>query len=163
MDAYIGQIEAFAFGFCPRGWAFCDGRELPISQYSALFALLGTAFGGNGQTTFALPDLRGRAVIGSNRSAAANGPLCEVGKTMGSERHALIFPELPLHNHPAPAVAPAAAGATLAMPVAAAEPTADMANVATQAVGNGEPHDNMMPSLGANYCICVQGIFPSRD
>lgn len=164
-DPYISEIQIFAFEFAPRGWAQCNGQILPINQNQALFSLLGTTYGGNGQTTFALPDLRGRAPmhIGNNFSE---------GQVGGQEFHTLTTQEIPLHTH---LVTASSATADQTSPVGnlwakgdSPPPYKSTANssMSGSAIGNAgssQGHENRMPWLAINYCIAIQGIFPSRN
>ncbi len=177
---FLGEIEAFPFNFAPKGWAFCAGQVLPIIQYQALFALLGTTFGGNGTTTFALPDLRGRIA-----NAFGQGPGLgnyTLGQTGGQESHTLSLNEMPAggHSHavaatnngttgganvPSPAVTlgsgySSQTGSPVVNIYSSAAPTIAMGSLAS--VG-GQPHENRMPVLALNYCSALQGIFPSRS
>lgn len=167
-EPFIGEIKFFAFDFPPRHWAPCDGRVLPISQNQALFSLLGTQFGGNGSTTFALPDLRGRAPLHPS-------PATPQGKLAGAETVALDINQIPEHNHMVNATKTAGTqedyeGAVLA---AVSNPeaklyaqlgTMETLNPATvSATGGSQPHANCQPSLAGNYCIALNGIFPSRN
>ncbi|MEW7848642.1 tail fiber protein [Massilia aurea] len=164
---YIGEIRMVSFTFPPKGWAFCNGQLLPINQNQALFALLGTTYGGNGQTTFALPDLRGRAPV----HAGASSPR---GLAGGSETHVLTQNELPPHAH-AMVTGAAVASSTSpanALPGKKAPPgrylyaapgnltTLNSASV-TQA-GGSQPHQNMQPFMALNFLIALSGIFPSQ-
>ena len=177
MDAFIGMIAMFGFNFPPRNWALCAGQLLPIAQNTALFSLLGTTYGGNGQTTFGLPDLRGRVPIGMG-----NGPGLSqrsLGEAGGTENVTLISTQMPAHNHTMTAsgdgpTQATASGASLAsevrggvnpMPIIyanGATTPVSMASATTQAGGN-QPHSNMQPYLAINYCIATQGIFPARN
>ena len=179
-EPYLGEIEAFPLNFAPKGWAFCAGQLLPINQNQALFALLGTTFGGNGTTTFALPDLRGRIA-----TAFGQGPGLApytLGQTGGQESHTLTLNEMPAggHSHavaatnngatggtnvPSPAVTLGSGysshkGSPAVNVYSSAAPTIAMGSLAP--VG-GQPHENRMPFLALNYCIALQGIFPSRN
>ena len=157
MECFTGQIEAFAFGLIPNGWLPCDGREVQILEYSALYSLLGTTYGGNGRTTFKLPDLRGRVPMG--RSDATGNP---PGKMGGSETHALVAAQMAQHVHPAPAVVSRAAPAQSALPLADAAPAVALSASVIAPAGLGQAHDNMMPSLALNYCICAEyGVYPA--
>lgn len=164
MDPFIGQIMLVGFQFVPRGWAACDGQLLPIAQNQALFALLGTTYGGNGMTTFALPDLRGRSPI-----HAGEGPglsRYDQGQTAGSETVTLASSNLPPHAHgtkyaseqttdrPGPDVYPAPGG-SYGPAYREGSPTA--------VVGGGQPVENRSPVLAMRYIIALEGIFPSRD
>lgn len=164
-EPFIGQISVFGFGFAPRGWAQCNGQLLPISQNQALFALLGTTYGGNGTTTFALPDLRGRVAMHVS-------PHHSQGQVGGEEAHTLTIAETPSHTHSAPCNnSPATAldptGAVWAADPSGHAPYAVAANsqCSPQAIGTsgGQPHDNMAPTLTLNFCIALTGIFPSRN
>ena len=157
-----------AFNFAPRGWAFCDGQLLPISQNQALYSLLGTTFGGDGRTSFALPDFRGRVPIHAGPSA--DFPL---GARGGEDTHTLTAAEMPSHDHALQATSSAAelpipSGALLAnsaTDLVYHEP-ANMVDMSPEAVsqsGGGQPHDNRMPLLGLRFCIALQGLFPPRS
>lgn len=183
MDVFLGEIRLMAFAFPPKGWALCDGQLLPINQNAALFSLLGTRYGGNGQTTFGLPDLRGR--VASSMGAGPGLSNYVVGQTAGSETVTLTLANLPAHTHQVYATtAPASAGtagsqpssnATLAVasltangatvPVNryAATPNTTMASTVLEATGGSQPHSNVQPFLVMSYCIATTGIFPSRQ
>jgi microcystin-dependent protein len=175
---YLGQIEAFAFGFAPKGWAICAGQLLPINQYQALFSLLGTTFGGNGINTFALPNLQGRVGIGSGDGAGLTPRT--LGEEGGEEAHTLAQSEFPVHGHQLNAAANGTTGGTNVPSTGvmlasgyAAETGSPAVNVygsgttipmgSLAAAGGGQPHENRMPFLVLNYCIAMQGIFPSRN
>jgi microcystin-dependent protein len=161
---FIGQITIFAGTFAPRGWAFCDGQIMAISNNTALFSIIGTTYGGNGQTTFALPDLRGRVPIGPRQGPGLS--FRNVGEVSGEENHTLTQSELPAHahqgsgggsqttNNPSGAY-PAKGGVYAGSPASATG--------AGQPAGGGQPHGNMQPYLGLNYIIAIEGIFPSRN
>ena len=161
---FLGEIKIVGFNFAPKGWAFCNGQLLPINQNTALFSLLGTYYGGDGQTTFALPNLQGSMPV-----HVGNGFV--QGQLGGQSQHTLVTAELPAHNHTAQGVAanassPAATGNTWAVatqnPYAAAGNTT-MAPNAVSTVGGSQPHPNMPPYLALNFVIALQGIFPSRN
>ena len=167
-DPFLGEIKMTSFGFAPRGWALCNGQLLPINQNQALFALLGTQYGGNGQTTFALPDLRGRAPV--HRGVVAQG------ERAGAESETLNAAQLPAHAHTlfgsanqATVSAPAAATVLAQKPRGGANvygptPNSALAPASLQpAPGGGGPHENMQPFLTISFVIALQGIFPSRD
>ena len=181
MDGYIGQVLMFAGNFAPRNWALCDGQLLPIASNQALFSIIGTNYGGDGRTSFALPDLRGRVPL-----PPGNGPGLShrtLGGKGGTETNMLNKNQMPAHSHTATAKAKAfnAAG-NAATPVnnswsvdaggtsisySDQAPNADM-NAATVEVqiqneGNSQPIDNMQPYLGVNYIICLEGLYPSRS
>ena len=160
---YLSEIRLFTFNFPPKGWALCNGQFLPINQNQALFSLLGTTYGGNGQTTFALPDLRARVPIGF----AGNHPL---GEAAGENTHTVTLAELPTHNH---LVNVSADAGTTAAPTgnflaAAANAYGDplVSSVAVPTVGStggSQPHENRQPFLVLNFCIALQGVFPSQN
>ena len=158
-EPFIGEIRCFGFNFAPTGWALCDGQLLPISQNTALFSLLGTTYGGNGQTTFALPDLRGR--VGMHLSATH-----VQGESAGEEVHTLSTQEMPAHTHGIPSgddeTTNRPSGAMAARGgVYTKTPTGTMA--APTSSGGSLPHNNLQPYLVLNYCIALFGIFPSRN
>jgi microcystin-dependent protein len=177
---YLSMIEAFGFNFAPQGWALCAGQTMSITQNQALFALLGTTFGGNGTTTFNLPDLRGRLALGFGQgSGLSSYPLGAVG---GQETHQLVTNEAPTHGHSLNAVSNGQANGTnipsssvmmgSGYAMEANNPVENIYSNATpgiamaaSAVGmtGGTPHENRMPFLTINYCIALQGIFPSRN
>ena len=163
-EPFLAEIRMFSFGFPPQGWALCNGQLLPINQNQALFSLLGTTYGGNGQTTFALPNLQGEVPIhmGNNHT---------LGERSGEQAHTLSISEMPQHNH---SVQAATANANSNVPInnflAAAlnvytSPGAFLAiNPATVTnVGGSQAHLNMQPFLTINFCIALQGIFPSQN
>lgn len=177
MDEYIAIIKLFAGNFAPRGWAFCDGRSLPVNQYQAVYAILGTTYGGNGTTTFNLPDLRGRVPVGMGQGPGlTDRPL---GQPFGQEDVTLTTAQLPPHTHGLQgssdgATSPDPAGLGLAYTGDPGVPSgtnsygplatpAPMAAGSIGAAGGGQAHANVPPSLGLNYIICLEGIFPSRD
>ncbi|MBI5547126.1 MAG: phage tail protein [Deltaproteobacteria bacterium] len=164
-EPFIGQIILVGFNFAPRSYAFCSGQIMSIAQNTALFSLLGTTYGGDGRTTFALPDLRGRVPIHQGQGPGlANRTM---GEMAGSESVTLLTSQLPSHNHAmtgssAPALADSPAGAAPAVGGAYGLP-ADTAMAATQPSGSGSPVPSMPPYLVLNYCIAIAGIFPSRN
>jgi microcystin-dependent protein len=170
---FIGQISLFAGNFAPRNWAFCNGQLLSIAQNTALFSILGTTYGGNGQTTFALPDLRGRVPIHAGQGPGLSS--YTLGQAAGEENHTLIQNEMPAHTHGANAVASGGNQASPASGLPAIESTGtslDYSSAAANAsmsgsmigiAGGSQPHNNMQPYLTVNYIIAVQGIFPSRN
>jgi microcystin-dependent protein len=165
-DSFLGEIRLFSFGFAPKGWASCNGQLLPINQNTALFSLLGTTYGGNGQTTFALPDLRGRAPMHLSQAHPQ-------GEQPGTESVTLTASEMPAHRHipqcnstSADQLSPS--GHFWGKDQVGNRPYATTADttLAPQAIGNAggsQPHDNMAPGLVLNFCIALQGIFPSRS
>ncbi|MCT1398247.1 tail fiber protein [Paenibacillus sp. p3-SID867] len=160
-DPFLGEIRLFAFNFAPDGWAFCDGQLLPIAQNTALFSLLGTTYGGNGTTHFALPDLRGRVAV-------HRGTDFPIGENGGEEFHTLSDAELPSHTHqamgsanPANSVLPVDRTWALSDSLTYHEVTNSfMSPGAIAAAGGNQPHNNMQPYLVLNYCIAIEGIFP---
>jgi microcystin-dependent protein len=164
-EPFIGEVKMVGFNFAPRGWAFCDGSLLPISQYEALFSLIGTTYGGDGQTTFALPDLRSRAPIHQG-----NGhPLGEIG---GTETVTLTVNQIPAHSHVPQA---SSAGATTGPAASvwansaalqfapASSPLTAMNQGVMAAAGGGQPQDNMPPYLAINFAIALEGIYPTQS
>lgn len=172
-EPLLGEIYLSGLNFAPRGYAFCAGQLLSIAQNTALFALLGTNFGGNGQTTFALPDLRGRVPIGAGQGPGLSPRT--LGELAGEENHTLISTEMPAHNHLVNAKsdagdASAPAGAFLANTGALDKeykntdgPTVQMSPQMIGLAGGSQPHNNMQPYLVLNYNIALEGIFPSRN
>ncbi len=171
MEPFLGQIQPFGFNFAPRGWAFCNGQLLPISQYTALFSLLGTTYGGDGRTTFGLPDLRGRVSFGFGQGPGLSNHT--IGSKGGSETVTLTLPQIPSHNHSANVVAegpnaPKPEGNLLAAPdpaiySSAANPDAVLKSSTIGQSGGNQSHNNMQPYLTINWCIALQGVFPSRS
>jgi microcystin-dependent protein len=163
---FIGEIRLFAGTFAPRGYALCFGQLLPISQYTALFALIGTTYGGDGQTTFALPDLRGRVPV-------HQGPSVVMGQTYGTETVTLSSSQIPLHSHAQHSSTNAVnAGygpsavlgtSTTTAFYGSGTPQVTMAAAAVDAAGSGQPHNNMAPFLALNFIIAVEGVFPARN
>jgi microcystin-dependent protein len=171
-DPFVAEIRIFAFGFAPRGWAFCNGQILPISQNTALFSLLGTTYGGNGQSTFALPNIQGNAVIHPGQGQGLS--LYDLGQEGGSSTVTLLESEMPAHNHFVQAF-PNPGNVNLADPSlslarskggsAYKQPPQTLVQMAFQAIsiaGSSLPHNNMMPYLTLSYCIALQGVFPPR-
>jgi microcystin-dependent protein len=177
MNPFLGQILMVAFNFAPTGWALCNGQLLPIAQNTALFALLGTTFGGNGTTTFALPNLQGRIPIHQGNSAGTSN--YTMGESAGAEKVALVINNLPSHNHTAncsTALGPIAdpvksfwsqantGGATpVATPSYAATANSEMAPAAIGNTGSNLPVSVMQPFLCVNFIIALEGVFPSRS
>ena len=179
MEGYIGEIRLFAGNFAPLGWAFCDGTEYSISMYEAPFVILGTTYGGNGQTTFAVPDLRSRIAVGTGTGAGLTN--VSLGQAGGSESTVMTTAQMPAHNHPAsstigfPAYSDSGdtgspsgtilgglQGAYSTQPadthIAPATTTGSLS-----VVGSNMPFGIIQPVLAANYIICLEGIFPSRN
>lgn len=165
---YIGEIRMVSFPFAPRGWAQCNGQAMPINQNQPLFSLLGTTFGGDGRTTFLLPDFRGRTPLEPGTQA---GNVYNWGQRAGEELHTLVQNELPLHSHVPQA---SGAGATVGTPsgnfwatgvdqYAASPINTPMAPNAIANAGGGQGHENRSPYLVVNFIIALTGIFPSRN
>lgn len=164
-EPFLAEVRIVGFNFAPRGWAFCDGQVLPINQNQSLYSLLGTTYGGDGRTSFALPDMRGRTPI-----HVGNGH--REGQKSGEESHTLAANEMPQHDH---VMRASAADGTVIAPVGnflarATVPTyttpanlVDMNVGAVAGVGGGQAHENMQPYLALNFCIALQGLFPSRN
>jgi microcystin-dependent protein len=169
-EPFIGEIRMFAGNFAPRGWAFCEGQLLPINQNQALFSILGTTYGGDGRTTFGLPDLRGRFPLHSGKGPGLTGR--SLGERGGREGVQLTVDEMPSHAHTARASADPGSRRKPGGRVCAVSsksdrqynrsPGVDMHDEAIQPVGGNQAHDNMPPYLGLNYIIALTGIFPSR-
>jgi len=171
-DPFVAEIRMFAGNFAPKGWALCDGQLLPISQNTALFSLLGTFYGGDGKSTFALPNLQGSAPLGQGQGAGLSDYF--LGQQSGSEFVTLITSEMPFHNHqvqgnfnlgdlftPAPLNALANSDPGSAYSTASAN-VVQMSFNATSAAGGSLPHNNMMPYLCVLFIIAMQGVFPPR-
>jgi microcystin-dependent protein len=161
-EPFIGEIKIISWNFPPKGWAFCNGQLLQINQNQALFSILGTTYGGNGQTTFALPNLQGRTAIHFGNGFTP-------GESAGEAAHTLTLQELPAHNHLLQA---AAANGDTPLPTTLADANnlystaASNTTLAPGSVGNtggSQPHDNLSPYLALNFVIALQGIFPSRN
>jgi len=172
LEPFIGSIVLFCGNFAPKGWATCDGQLLSIAQNSALFSILGTTFGGDGRTTFALPDLRGRVPL--HPGAGPGLSSYSLGQSIGSESVTLLATQMPAHNHavaaPCSDGAPSTAspvGAVLAnqdqTPFFAASGTAAMAGGTSAIAGGSQPHENRQPLLAINFIIALEGIYPSRN
>jgi microcystin-dependent protein len=171
-DPFLGQILLVPYNFAPRGWAFCQGQILSIAQNTALFSLLGTTYGGNGQTTFALPDLRGRFPNGSGQGPGLSN--YSLGQMSGTESVTLTPQQMPLHTHqlmaysedgnqgnPNPHVLATAGGSP--PPYSNQMPNVQMASAAIGNAGGSQPFQALPPYLTLNYIIALQGIFPSRN
>ena len=172
-DSFIGQISLFSFEFAPRNWAACNGQLVSISQNNALYALIGTAYGGDGVNTFALPDLRGRVPIGYGASAQSG--MVALGQRGGSEAVTLTQANLPSHTH---ALNGSTQVATRRIPTGRMLATDTSTNAEYYAppgqvtalspdaigpTGGSQPHENRQPYLAINYCIALYGVFPSRN
>ena len=165
-EPFLAEIKIVGFNFAPRGWAFCDGQILPINQNQSLYSLLGTTYGGDGRTSFALPELRGRTPIHVGAGHA-------LGQKSGEETHALTIAEIPNHDHAVKASsgngnAPLAPGSVLAAFQNGYSSPSDSGMVDLQPgtianTGSGQGHNNMQPYLTLNFCIALTGLFPSRN
>ncbi len=170
-DPFVAEIRIFPFNFAPTGWAWCDGQLLPLSQNTALFSLLGTTYGGNGKSNFALPDLQGRSPMHPGQGPGLS--LHDLGETGGSETVTLLESEMPAHNHtvrldgvnPGEAVTPInhlIARTTNVMYSTTVAPQVMMAAEALAPAGGDQPHNNLQPYLTFYFCIALQGVFPPR-
>lgn len=171
-EPYIGQITAVGFNYAPRGWMKCEGQLLAISQYTALFSLLGTQYGGDGQTTFALPDLRGRVIMGDGQGAGLTNRT--IGETIGTETNTLTTAQLPAHSHSVAAVSTdgnqnsptgnlPADTKTLDKEYSNATANTTMKSTMIGSTGGGQSVNNMQPSTVLTYIIAVEGVWPSRQ
>jgi microcystin-dependent protein len=162
---FVAEINLFPFNFCPTGWAWCDGQVIPIQQNTALFALLGTTYGGNGTTNFALPNLNGRVAMHPGQGPGLSTRY--LGEAGGSETVTLLESEIPMHAHVLQSSPEASSSAN---PVTAVPGTAEAqlyhssssATAPLHPAGGGQPHNNMQPYLTLYYAIALQGIFPPR-
>lgn len=170
-DPFVAEIRIFPFNFAPRGWAWCDGQLLPLSQNTALFSLLGTTYGGNGQSNFALPDLQGRAPMHPGQRPGLS--LHDLGETGGSETVSLLESEIPSHSHQtraaneesnsnSPSVNTTFAVSAKANVYAPQNPNVAMSPNTLAPSGGNQPHNNMMPYLTFYFNIALQGVFPPR-
>lgn len=177
MDCYLGEIRMFAGNYAPENWALCNGALLPISTNEALFSLLSTTYGGDGQTTFGLPDLRGRTPIGQGQGVGLTNRV--LGQKDGVEEVILLGTDMPAHGHTysasttaatTPTAGPAVMSGAMAglqtqylMPSAAISSSPAFDNASIQSTGGNQPHENMMPSLGVTFIISLIGTYPMRS
>jgi microcystin-dependent protein len=170
-DPFVAEIRIFPFNFAPKGWAWCDGQLLPLSQNTALFSLLGTTYGGNGKSNFALPDLQGRAPMHPGQGPGLS--LHDLGETGGSETVTLLESEIPAHSHgmraytqdPADLFSPAGNALARSNNGNAWGTAANLVNLAPESLapaGGDQPHNNMQPYLTFYFNIALQGVFPPR-
>jgi microcystin-dependent protein len=172
-DPFVAEIRIFPFNFAPKGWARCDGQLLPLSQNTALFSLLGTTYGGDGKSTFALPDLQGSAPMHPGQGPGLS--LHDLGETGGSETVTLLESEIPAHSH---SMLAATATATKSIPAGNSlsrvsgatpyapppgDPLVTMSDTALAPAGGDQPHNNMQPYLTFYFNIALQGVFPPRS
>ena len=177
-DAYVGEIRLFPFNYAPKNWALCNGQIISIQQNTPLFAIIGTYYGGNGTTTFALPNLQGRVLIGQGQRPGGSDYV--LGEVAGVTSVTLSTTEMPAHNHALNAntgagTVLAAAGNELSAPSTggrrpvagaaynSADPNVTLSPLTLGLAGSSQPHNNMQPYLTMSYCICQYGIFPSRN
>lgn len=179
-DQYVGEIRIFPFNYAPVGWAQCQGQILPVSQYTALFSLIGTYYGGNGSSNFGLPNFQGAVAVNQGQGPGLSSYV--LGQAGGTTNVTLLSAEMPLHNHPLTAddevatagdptgayymkghykVGTGTPGAVAAFTTLA--PNVTMSSSMVGLVGGNLPHNNMMPYLALNFCIALQGIFPPRS
>lgn len=172
-DPFVAEIRIFPFNFAPKGWAFCDGQLLPLSQNTALFSLLGTTYGGNGKSNFALPNMQGNAPMHPGQGPGLS--LHDLGETGGSQTVTLLESEIPSHPHimrassdtadnnvPTNNLASHPLGRGNNLFTTAASPLVAMSGSALTPAGGDQPHNNMQPYLTLNFCIALQGVFPPR-
>jgi microcystin-dependent protein len=172
-DPFVAEVRIFPFNFAPKGWAWCDGQLLPLSQNTALFSLLGTTYGGNGKSNFALPDIQGRVVMHPGQGPGLS--LHDLGETGGSETVTLLESEIPVHTHtlransatgdspvPAPNTSVARPGTINVYQTNTSSNLTPMAPESLPPAGGDQPHNNMQQYLTFYFCIALQGVFPPR-
>ncbi len=176
-EPYIGEVRCFGFNFPPRNWALCNGQLVAIAQNSALFAILGTTFGGDGRSTFGLPNLQGQ--IPMHWGSGQGGFNTQIGEAQGTPNVTLTAQQIPQHSHSVTTAAATVAAERSASPTSASflsstkgealyqnppvTPNSAFSPRAISPSGNSQPHDNMQPYLALNFCISLEGIFPSRN
>ena len=173
MDPFVAEIRIFPFNFPPKGWAFCDGQLMPISQNTALFSLLGTFYGGDGKSNFALPDLQGSVPVHVGGNQPGPGlSVYDVGEAIGIDTVTLLQTEAPAHTHSIAAQTVDQGDNRIPGPAlnlanqqiySAATPNAQLNDQAVSPAGSGQPHNNLMPYLTLNFNIALQGVFPPRS
>lgn len=179
MNPFVAEVRIFPFNFAPKGWAFCNGQILAISQNTALFSLLGTTYGGDGKSTFALPNLQGSVPIHTGASQGPGLSFYALGEQSGAQSVTLLQSEIPAHSHGTPQAAATSGVATPAnaawgsalkghgslygMTAVDSSDKVTMSPSALSAVGGSQPHNNMPPYLALNFCIALQGVFPPRS
>ncbi len=169
-DPFVAEIRLFPFNFAPKGWAFCRGQLMPISQNTALFSMLGTTYGGDGKSNFALPDLQGKVVLSPGQGPGLSDYV--PGQTGGATAVSLLQSEIPQHSHRLQASeevgdlrvpgADRAIGAAATGNAYATGPAVATSPLSLSSAGGGAPHNNLMPYLTMSYCIALQGVFPPR-
>src|SRR5262245_14048242 len=173
-NPFLAEIRILPFNFAPKGWAFCDGQLLPISQNTALFSLLGTTYGGDGKSNFALPNMQGNAPMHPGQGPGLS--LHDLGETSGSDTVSLLESEIASHSHtlmgqgalgnrttPAANAIARTSGSTPFVPSSGNPPLVTMAATALAPAGGSQPHNNLQPYLTLNFCIAMQGVFPPRS
>ena len=173
MDPFVAEIRIFPFNFAPKGWAFCDGQILPLSQNTALFSLLGTTYGGDGKSNFALPDMQGNSPMHPGQGPGLS--LHDLGETGGSETVSLLESEIPSHTHVLMAQNQAAnldapgsdrtysrSSGGFAYKPAPVTTVVQMSDSMIAPAGGDQPHNNLQPYLTLNFCIALQGVYPPR-
>jgi len=173
MDPFVAEIRIFPFNFAPKGWAFCDGQILPLSQNTALFSLLGTTYGGDGKSNFALPNMQGNAPMHPGQGPGLS--LHDLGETGGSDTVSLLESEIPSHSHgllaspiaslvgiPGPTVAIGRSRGLNAYQSVTNQNVVQLNPNAIAPAGGDQPHNNLMPYLTLNFCIALQGVYPPR-
>ena len=171
MDPFMAEVRIFGFNFAPKGWAFCNGQLIPISQNTALFSLLGTTYGGDGKSTFALPNIQGNVVMGPGQGPGLSD--YSLGEMSGSDTVTLTTQDMPSHSHGLLANNQDAADTNVVSPTASlatsgggglyqAASNAQLNAQALALAGQSQPHHNMQPYLAMNFCIAMQGVYPPR-
>jgi microcystin-dependent protein len=176
-NPFVAEIRIFPFTFAPKGWAFCNGQILPLSQNTALFSLLGTSYGGDGKSNFALPDLQGSVAMHTTQFSSSPFGQFPLGDASGEDYVTLLTSEMPIHTHTVQgelnhanttsntpgASVPANANPNLTFSTGATPQIATMNPSMISVAGGSQPHNNLMPYLTLNYCIALQGVYPPRS